>query len=359
MAPAPRRRSRACARRAPAPRDRSSPASPRPRATDDDAAVRDRVGVIRVHRLTELVHDVVRHVHDRRDGAHAGGQQAALHPGWRGAASRIPSNQRAVKRGQRRGPRSRSTTCSSVRRPASSAHRGIGHAELRAGEGGDLASQPHHRQRVSTVRLDVNVEDHLAEDRRAGRRPGRSRPPCPGCGSPRHRRRGRARAAEQSIPLRDDAADLACARCAGPRAARHRPAPPAPAGRARCCPRRTRSRSGLRPDVDARQPQRVGVRMALDAEQAADHDIGPVRTADLDAAYLHAAQGQLFGESLRVERRRRRSRAARRAVRASVSVPRRTAARKRRSAPYRRRRSGIPWRSRAIRSRPIPKAYPW
>ena len=46
-----------------------------------------RIGVIRVHRLAKLVHDVVGDVHHRADRAHPGRQQAALHPGRRGAVA--------------------------------------------------------------------------------------------------------------------------------------------------------------------------------------------------------------------------------------------------------------------------------
>ena len=49
-------------------------------AAHDDLAAGDRVGVVGVHRLPELVHDVVRDVDDRADRAHPGGDEPALHP---------------------------------------------------------------------------------------------------------------------------------------------------------------------------------------------------------------------------------------------------------------------------------------
>ena len=53
------------------------------RPADDDPATGDAIRVVRVHRLTELVHHVVRDVHDRRDGPHPGRHQAVGHPGRR------------------------------------------------------------------------------------------------------------------------------------------------------------------------------------------------------------------------------------------------------------------------------------
>ena len=53
---------------------------PRARPADDDLASGNRVGVIGMHRLPELVHHVVRDVHHRADRPHPGRDQPALHP---------------------------------------------------------------------------------------------------------------------------------------------------------------------------------------------------------------------------------------------------------------------------------------
>ena len=71
-----------------------------PGAAHHDRPVRNRVGVVRMHRLAQLVHHVVGDVHHRADRPHPGGQQAALHPRWRRPVHAPPSNQRAAKRGQ-------------------------------------------------------------------------------------------------------------------------------------------------------------------------------------------------------------------------------------------------------------------
>jgi hypothetical protein len=54
-------------------------------------------------------------------------------------------------------------------------------------------------------------------------------------------------------------------------------------------------------DVDARQPEGVGVRMPPHLEDAADDDIGPVRPDGLDRVDLHPAHRQLLGEASRRE----------------------------------------------------------
>ncbi len=52
-------------------------------APHDDAAARQRVEVEDVERVPERMHDVVRHVDDVRDRAHARGHEARPQPGWR------------------------------------------------------------------------------------------------------------------------------------------------------------------------------------------------------------------------------------------------------------------------------------
>ena len=53
---------------------------PLARPADDDLASGNRVGVIGMHRLAELMHHVVRDVHHRADRPHPGRDQPALHP---------------------------------------------------------------------------------------------------------------------------------------------------------------------------------------------------------------------------------------------------------------------------------------
>ncbi len=108
-------------------------------------------------------------------------------------------------------------------------------------------------------------------------------------------------------------------------------------------------------DVDARQPQGVRVRMPPHLEDAADDDIGPVRSRGLDGVDLHPPHRQLLGE------------AAWRKVDVDVLAqpgqrhphrqwPAQNCDPKRRSALKKSRMSPMPWRSIVIRSGPMPKA---
>ena len=154
-----------------------SSASPsRPRRTTI-RPVRDRVGVVGVLRLPELVHHVVRDVDDGADRSHAGRQRG-------GAASTSATAPFAHPREPaRREARAELRLIDLERdvvggRLSRLADRDVvGQRTLAAGEGRDLARQADHRQRVAAVRLHVDVEHRLADDRARGR--------CPsGCSSP-------------------------------------------------------------------------------------------------------------------------------------------------------------------------------
>ena len=64
--------------------DRRQPLA-RAASAHDDLTARDRIGVVGVHRLPELMHHVVGDVDDRADRPHPGCRQPALHP-FRGRA---------------------------------------------------------------------------------------------------------------------------------------------------------------------------------------------------------------------------------------------------------------------------------
>ena len=144
------------------------------RAADDDPAVVDGGGVEGVGRLAELEHDVVGGVHDVADRALAGRQQAHLDPVGRWTdvdaadpATDEPWAQAGVEHLDAEALRDR---------PARLRHIGRRQSERRAGQRGHLAGKPDHRQRVAPVRLDVDVEDRVAEqlgqrtsERRVGR----------------------------------------------------------------------------------------------------------------------------------------------------------------------------------------------
>ena len=146
--------------------DRQQPL-PRSPAAHDDLAAGDRIGVVGVHRLPELVHDVVRDVHDRADRAHAGRDQPALHPLRRWAVGDAVEPARREARVEL-----------GLLDPDADVGRGVvigldnggvRESQRDPGEGGDLACQADHAQGVAPVRLDVDVEHRLADQVRQRR----------------------------------------------------------------------------------------------------------------------------------------------------------------------------------------------
>ena len=134
---------------------------PRARPADDDLASGDRVGVIGMHRLPELVHHVVRDVHHRADRPHPGRDQPALHPVRR----------RSVRHALEPARREPWIEIGFLDADADVAGHvviglvdgGLGEAQGGSGEGRDLARETDHAQRIAAVRLDVDVDDRLAD----------------------------------------------------------------------------------------------------------------------------------------------------------------------------------------------------
>ena len=91
-----------------------------------------------------------------------------------------------------------------------------------------------------------------------------------------------------------------------------------------------------------------------DLEQLPDHDRAPVRADTLDRLDLHAERRQALGQTLRRQVEVDVIAQPGQAGRASE-----LASRKRMSLSRKARMSGMPWRSIAIRSMPMPKAKPW
>ena len=270
------------------------------RSPHDDQALGDRIGVVGVLRLPKLMHHVVRDVDDGADRSHAGREEAALHPlGRRPVRDAGEPARREARAEVRLIDLERDMV---ARRLGRLAHRVLWPAHGPAGEGRDLASKADHRERVATVRLHVDVEDRLADDRLEGGPEwmlfARSEHMDPVGIGPETELSGAAQHA-----VTDDAADL---RALDPALSRKEGADPRHRhelphdqvlGAAHDC-------QGLPgPDVDPRQPQRVRVGMPRHIEHPADDDIGPVGAGHLDRRDLHATQGQLLGECRGAQRK--------------------------------------------------------
>ena len=116
-----------------------------------------------MHRLTELVHHVVGHVDHRADRPHPGRHQAPLHPVRRRSIGDLGEP-------ARREPRAEIPVLDRHADVGARLLIGLGKADRwlaqgRAAEGGHLARQADHGERVAPVGLDVDVEHHLAVDR--------------------------------------------------------------------------------------------------------------------------------------------------------------------------------------------------
>ena len=133
----------------------------RARAAHDDPPAVELGAVERVQRAAVHVHDVVRHVDDVRDRAHAGGVQACAQPD-----RRRPDGDVRGRRGRcSAGSPSRSSTSTST-----GFGRAIGGSSTSTGmqlaveERRDLPREPDHREQVDAVQRRRHVE-HLVADR--------------------------------------------------------------------------------------------------------------------------------------------------------------------------------------------------
>ncbi len=260
-----------------------------------------------------------------------------------------PLTQRPTNRGHSSGSRT-STLRRSVTSGPVSVDGPVRVSQRRAGDRGDLAGEPHDRQDVAPVRLDVDVEDRVAVQlgqARADGRVARQDQDAVGVG-------GQTQfVARAEHPVAGDAHLLG-------------PLDPSVAGQDRAGQGHRDPLAGgdvgraaddledlAGPHGHAGQRQPIGARVLLDAEQLADDDVAPVRSPRLEALDLHPEQGQALGEDRRIE--------------VDVDVlaqpaqrhPHRNCSRKRRSFSMYSRRSPTEWRRLAMRSTPIPKAKPW
>ena len=233
--------------------------------------------------------------------------------------------------------------------------RGVGEAQGGSGEGRDLARETDHAQRVAAVRLDVDVDDRLADQVGEGRAEGDLVAVAEDVDAVAIGPEAELDRAAQH-PVADLAADLRALDPAvtgqdGPdEGGRHELVRLEVLGAAHDL----ELTAGLA-DVDACQPQGVRVRMPPDLEDAADDDVGPVRPGGLDGVDLHPAHRQLLGEAARRQfdvdvLAQPGERHAHRQWPAENCEP------KRRSALKKSRMSPMPCRSIVIRSGPIPKA---
>ncbi len=308
----------------------------------------DRDGVEGVRRLAQLEHRVVGGVHDVADRPHAGGQEAHLDP-IRGRAHRHaahpPPHEAAAE------PRVLDGHGQALRGGGSPTllQPDLGEADRRSRDGRDLAGQPHQGKRVAAVRLDVDVEDVVAEEVHE-----------------RHAQGGLRREDQDSLGVPGQAELVARAEHAvahdahllgaldRPVARQDRPRQ----GDRHALPRGDVRRAAddvedVRPDAHPREGEPVGARVLRHLEQLSRDDVAPLGPPALDSLHLHAQERQAVSQLLRGERN------VDIVAQPGEGHSHRNCSRKRRSLSRKTRRSAIPWRSIAIRSTPIPKAKPW
>ena len=318
------------------------------RPTDDDPALVDRGGVERVDGLAQLEHHVVRGVHHVAHGPLAGRQETHLDAVRRrtdlDAAHPAAHEARAQVRIEDVDPEPLG------RRSARLGHIGPWQAQRPARGRGDLACQADDRERVATVRLDVDVEDDLAEElgeRAAERRVRRQdEDPLAIGGHPQLFARAEHAVAHDSHLL--GALDPPVARQDRAGQGDRDPLAGRDVGRAADDLERFAVA-----DRDTGEREAVGARVALHRQQLPGDDVAPVLTPLDDAFDLHPEQGQALRERLRGQ----------------VDIddlaqpaerhPHRNCSRKRRSLSRKSRRSVMPCLSILIRSGPIPNAKPW
>ena len=318
------------------------------RQAHDDPTVVDRRRIEGVDGLAELEHHVVAHVDDVADRALARRDQAHLDPVRRRPdrdARHVPTHEPRAQPGlQDLDGQAVRDRCPGLRRL------GVREADGGARDGGDLAGQADHAQRVAAVGFDVDIEHDIAVELGQW-----------------HAERGVRREDEDAVgvagqaqfvaraqhPVADDAHLLGAL-----------DAPVARQDRSRQSDRDALARGDVggpahdledlaRTERHRGQREPVGPGMLLDGQQLAGHDVLPVRAPALDALDLHPEQGQplgeLFGRQVQVD---------------VVGQPgqrhsHRNCSRNRRSFSMYRRRSPTLWRRLAMRSTPIPNAKPW
>jgi hypothetical protein len=131
------------------------------RPTHDDLSGGDRIRVVGMLWLSELVHHVVRDVHHRADRAHSRRDEPALHPVRRRPVVDVIEPQRGEARAE---PGLLDPHADPIGNPVIRLGPSrVGRPQLGAGEGRDLAGQPHHAEGVPAVRLHVDIEHDLTD----------------------------------------------------------------------------------------------------------------------------------------------------------------------------------------------------
>ena len=270
------------------------------READDDPSLVDRRGIERVGGLAELEHDGVARVDDVAHRAHAGRQEPHLDAVRRRTDGDAPNGARDEPRAERRLADLHGQRVGD--RPAALGYGGLRPADRGAGDGRDLPRQADEAEGVSPVRLDVDVEDGVAEEVAEcspDRGIGLEDEDALGIG----RQAQLVAGAEHAVAQR---AHLLCAldpSAAGQDRAGQGDGHPL----ARCDVRRpTDDRQWLTiADAHGRERQAVRTRMGLDGQELADDDVLPVGAPTLDALDLHAQPrepvGKLLGRELDVD----------------------------------------------------------
>ncbi len=196
--------------------------------------------VERVHRLAQFQHHVVRDVDDRVDAANAGAAQPLAHP-VRCARMQVDALARRGRRSSGSPRPSRSTDARRCPEPPRLAIDGFGALRARRRARATSRARPTHRQAVTAIGRDLEVEDVVVEtqvllDRRAEPRVGDRAPAGPSDFSA-----SASSFAEHSMPRESTPRSLACLISTSARQARADAARPAPACRRARWPRRRRS----------------------------------------------------------------------------------------------------------------------
>jgi hypothetical protein len=125
---------------------------------DVDQRAGQQLDVVGVDRVADLDHDVVGGVHDVGDRTDARGVQPALQPRWGrrdGHVADAPAVESPAAVG--RGDRDRHA------RVASRQRTGLRRMQLGAGQRGDVVGHAEDRQRIATVRVEIQLEDDVVQ----------------------------------------------------------------------------------------------------------------------------------------------------------------------------------------------------
>ena len=323
------------------------------RATDDDAAVRELRAVERMERAAPDVHDVVRDVDDVRDRAHVGEEETRPQPLRRRADHDVPEHAADVARA------AVEVLDGDVDVLAVDdlGVEGLGRMELAAEKRSDLARDADHREQVDAIDGRRHVEhlvadrEHVDERRARLEILGQHHDPRVVVPEPDlvlgqdHPARGLASKLALVERLVEDREERTGQRDRDGRAGLE-------------VPRATDDLAGVAlSHVDLADAEPVGVRVRVDGEHAAHQEPAEVavdvRNADVGyLVHLHRRREQSLGNLIR--RRVHRDVLAEPGQR----CPHQNCPSSRGSLRQSSRRSGIPWRRTAIRSRPQPNAKP-